>query len=105
MIIRFLPHSRTQQMLLFAFGISVIIYAMIVLVYVSSSYEIGIYSILAREVVGEPRNVKPERGPLVQAGDRITRVGGLPPIQTGWDLLEAPRTLQQAIAAGEVSES
>ena len=103
MIIRTLKKPIVQQMLLLAFGISVIIYAMIVLVYVSSSYEIGIRSILSTDVIGQPRHTKPESGPLIQAGDRIVKVGDLPPIQTWSDLLEAPRVVQQRIESGQLS--
>ena len=78
MIIHTFQKPRIQQLVLLGFGITVVIYALIVLIYVSSSYEIGLRSILSPEVVGEPRNAKPDRGPLIQAADRIVRVGDLP---------------------------
>src|ERR1051325_2041988 len=105
MLTRNLLTPKVQKLLLMAFGISVVVYAMAVLIYVSSSYEIGILSILTPEVLGEPKNAKPEAdGPLPQAGDRIVSVGDLPPIRTWSDLLEAPRTLQVRIQDGQASK-
>jgi transcriptional regulator with GAF, ATPase, and Fis domain len=93
-------NSRVPQFLLFTLGISVLFYAIYVLIHVSASYEIGIHSILTPDIRGTPLNLREtEKGIAPSSGDRIVAVGNLK-IETWKDLLEAPGKLHGQIVAG-----
>ncbi len=86
------------QFLLLGLGIGVVFYACFVLLHVSSSYDIGIRSVLTPQILGKPLNAK-------DGGDHqglVVKVGNLP-IQTWSDLLQAPGILHQEISAGASS--
>ncbi len=82
--------SNIRQILLFAIGSGVVVYAICVLVHASSSYELGIRSILTPQVIGEPHAIEGDRlGVMPRSGDLIVTVGD-EEIRTWADLLEAP---------------
>ena len=93
--------SIFRQFLLLALGIGVVFYATYVLVHVSSSYEIGIRSVLTPNIIGKPLNVKDgetDKGP--KSGDLILKVGDLR-IRTWAELLDAPQRLHEKIQSGQ----
>jgi transcriptional regulator with GAF, ATPase, and Fis domain len=91
--------SHLRQFVLLALGISVIFYALFVLIHVSSSYEIGIRSILTPHIMGKPLNAKEgKQAHLPNSGDLIVKVGNLD-IHTWKDLLQAPGKLHQKISS------
>jgi hypothetical protein len=80
----------TLQLILFILGSLTLFYAAIVLVYASSSYELGINSLFTPVVIGYSRGEdgREKIGDL-QSGDKIVKVGELP-IHIWSDLLRAP---------------
>src|SRR6516162_8666776 len=90
--------SIFRQFLLLALGIGVVLYATYVLVHVSTSYEIGIRSVLTPNIIGKPLNVKDGNGP--ESGDLIWQVGDLG-IATWAELLDAPQRLHEKILSGQ----
>ncbi len=89
---------RVRQVILLAAGGGIVCYALVVLGYVSSSFEIGVRSILNAQVSGEPVGIKPG-DPVPSSGDLIIEVGGLP-IQNWSDLLQAPDELHRQLETG-----
>src|SRR5262249_31531302 len=90
------------KFLLLTLGAGVVVYALTVLVYVSSSSDLGIRSMLTPAIIGMPAHAeavdtKPITGDLVvvQAGDE--RIG------TWSDLLDAPRSLHRKVVEGQAT--
>ncbi len=95
--------SSVRRAILLALGACIVCYAIVVLAYVSSSYDIGIRSILGTQVTGEVVGVK-EGDPVPRSGDTITEVGGK--VVDNWsDLLQAPGKLHRRIEKGEMRPS
>src|SRR4029077_17674884 len=83
---------------LFMLGGSMILYAIWVLVHASSSYELGIRSILTPNVLGDPSQPKGDDvGTMPKSGDLIHRVGDKS-IEKWSDLLQAPQEIHQKMA-------
>src|ERR1700689_267011 len=55
-----LSRIQIQQLLILLLGVIAFGYATFVFIHVSSSYDLGIHSILNANIVGRPLNVKPE---------------------------------------------
>src|SRR5438094_3187152 len=95
--------SRITQITLFCIGGLVVIYAIVVLIYVSLSYQLGLRSVLNPNIIGEPHWVKaedPEHPP--QSNDTVVAVGDLE-IRKWWDLLQAPGTIHEQIETRDFS--
>jgi transcriptional regulator with GAF, ATPase, and Fis domain len=91
------PFTLRQGMLL-ALGAAIVGYALVVLAYVSASYEIGIRSILSPRVSGEPVGIM-QNDPVPASGDTITKVGDKE-IHNWSDLLQAPDIAHQQLENG-----
>jgi uncharacterized membrane protein YhaH (DUF805 family) len=92
--------SNFKRIVFSALGVCVLIYALSVIVYVSSSYElVGITTILTPHIIERPPDLnESEAGPI--AGDLIVQIGPNK-IQTWKDVLNAPRDLHQLIQDGK----
>ena len=97
-----MPNNLRQspvQLALFALGGVILVYAIAVLVYASTSYEIGIRSILTPHIIGKARSeTKAENSEELSSGDKIVKIGDLK-IRTWSDLLQAPRRIANRLAA------
>jgi transcriptional regulator with GAF, ATPase, and Fis domain len=85
-----------RQALLLGLGATVVCYAVVVLAYVSSSYDIGIRSILSTQVSGEVVGMKEGELTIPSSGDFITEVGEIK-ISNWSDLLQAPGELHRKL--------
>ncbi|MSQ94939.1 MAG: AAA family ATPase [Gemmataceae bacterium] len=90
-----------SQFIFFTVGAGAVVYAVLVLIHVSSSYDLGIRSVLTPHLVAKPlRAVKNANDEIPNSGDRIKRIAGLPgDIQTWSELLQAPGELHKLIAS------
>jgi transcriptional regulator with GAF, ATPase, and Fis domain len=85
---------------LLSLGACAVVYSTCVLIYVSSTYEVGIGSILTPNIIGRPLSAKGgENDQIPASGDLITRLGS-EQIHTWSDLLDAPGKLHEQIASG-----
>src|SRR5882724_166932 len=92
-------NTKAPQLLLFSLGMCMVVYAICVLVHVSSSYQIGIHTILTPEILAKPTNVKPEDDATTPDGidhARVVQIGDRK-IHTWKDVLEAPGELHTRI--------
>jgi hypothetical protein len=86
-----------RQIMLLMFGGCMVIYATYVLVHVSTTYRIGIGSVLTPQVLGTPTGfVDTKRFPPPKPGDLIVEVGN-EKIEKWADLVDAPDEIHQLI--------
>ena len=94
-----LNKASISQLVYLAFGVGAVFYAVLVLIHVSDSYDLGIRSVLTPHLVGKPLGAKREGlTEEPRTGDRIKRVADLPEIQTWSELLQAPAELHRRIS-------
>jgi transcriptional regulator with GAF, ATPase, and Fis domain len=104
LVFRSLDKWRIQQIILFSLGFGALGYATIVLLYASSSHEIGLKSILALDIIGEPEfQNKSNLDISPKSGDKIVKVGDVE-VQTWAELLKAPNDLMTRIHEGSLDK-
>jgi transcriptional regulator with GAF, ATPase, and Fis domain len=91
--------ARPLQFLLFSIGMCVVLYAVCVLIHASSSYQLGIQTILTPQILGKPTNIRPEHALDGVESARIVEIGGRP-VHTWKDVLESPGKIHDQIETG-----
>src|SRR5438128_612426 len=105
MFFQYFTKPNLLRFVLLSLGVGVVFYAFFVIIHVSTSYELGIRTILTPHLIDMPLNVKTDGkddGP--RAGDLIKKIGDYP-ISTWKDILQAPRNLHDKIQAGHRTDA